>query len=100
MYIIIWEYQVRPEHSLEFEKYYNKDGAWAKLFNKSDGYLGTELLCDETDANRFLTIDRWASIDAYNEFKANWLKEYEKLDCQCEYITELETLLGKYNLVN
>jgi len=99
MYIIIWEYQVRPEHLLEFEKFYGRNGAWAKLFNKSTDYLGTDLLRDKTDANGFLTIDRRASMDAYNEFKANRQKEYEELDSQCEYITELETLLGKYNLV-
>ena len=98
MYLIIWEYQVRPKHLPDFEKIYASDGAWAKLFNKNEGYLGTELLRDETDSRRFLTIDRWESVEAFNEFKANRQTEYEALDAQCEGMTEQETLLGRYNL--
>lgn len=99
IHIIIWEYHVRAEHVLEFEKFYGGNGVWAKLFNKSKDHLGTDLLRGKTDANVFLTIDRWASLDAYNEFKANWQKDYKELDSQCEYMTERETLLGEYNLV-
>ena len=87
MYIIVWEYQVRPKHLPDFEKIYANDGAWAKLFNKNEGYLGTELLRDETDTHRFLTIDRWVSVDAFNEFKTNWQTEYDALDAQCEGMT-------------
>ena len=95
MYLIVWEYQVRPERLPDFEKIYASDGAWAKLFNKNKGYLGTELLRDETDIHRFLTIDRWISAKAFNEFKTNWQTEYDALDAQCEGMTKQETLLGR-----
>ena len=99
MYLIVWEYQVKSEYLPDFENIYAIDGAWAKLFNKSDGYLETELLRDETNTHRFLTIDRWISADAYNKFKIDWQTEYESLDAQCEDMTEQETLLGKYLFV-
>jgi hypothetical protein len=47
MYVIIWEYQVRAEFVVKFEEIYSAKGAWAKLFQKSRGYLGTELTHDE-----------------------------------------------------
>jgi len=39
VYVIIWEYQVRAECVAEFEEIYSPAGMWAKLFQKSKGYL-------------------------------------------------------------
>jgi hypothetical protein len=43
-----------------------------------------------------MTIDRWESEQAYAEFKANWQREYDALDAQCEGMTEQEMLAGKF----
>ena len=52
MYVIIWKYRVKADHVTEFEEIYSATGAWAKLFQKSKGYLGTELLSDEGHPRR------------------------------------------------
>jgi heme-degrading monooxygenase HmoA len=96
MYIIVWEYQVREARLAEFEEIYSATGTWAKLFQKSKGYLGTELLCDEEHPHRFITIDRWTSSQDYASFLANWENEYATLDARCKGLTEQETLLGKW----
>ena len=96
MYVIIWEYQVRVERVAEFEKIYSATGQWARLFQKGKGYLGTELLVDEGRSHRYITIDRWRSSRDYESFLAEWKNEYERLDVQCERLTERETLLGKW----
>lgn len=96
MYVIMWEYQVRAEHVAEFEEIYSATGAWAKLFQRSKGFLGTELLTDAGHPYRYMTIDRWRSSQDYEVFFAAWKKEYEHLDLQCEGLTERETLLGRW----
>lgn len=96
MHVIIWEYQVRAEHVAEFEKIYSATGAWSKLFQKSKGYLGTELLSDEGPPRRYITIDRWSSSEGYAAFLSEWKDEYAKLDAACAELTERETLLGKW----
>ncbi len=55
MYIIIWEYQVRPEKQTEFEKIYASYGAWAELFKKGNGCLGTELIHSTENPAQYLT---------------------------------------------
>jgi len=100
MYIIVWDYQVRPEHLPDFEKIYARDGDWSKLFSKSDGYLGTELLRDETDTHHFLTIDRWVSSEGYEAFLIQWKKEYQTLDAQCEAFTRQESMVGKWESIS
>jgi hypothetical protein len=52
MYLILWEYHVKPEKRAEFEQIYSPGGAWAELFQKGTGYLGTELMRDETNLLR------------------------------------------------
>lgn len=96
MYIIIWEYQVKPEKRAEFEEIYASVGAWAELFQKGTGYLGTELLQDVHHPLRYLTLDRWASKEAYEAFLSQWDDEYKALDARCEGLTERELLLGKW----
>jgi heme-degrading monooxygenase HmoA len=95
MYIIIWEYQVKPDSVVEFERIYASDGAWAELFRRGAGYLGTELLRDSTHPHRYITIDRWTSSEDYESFRSQRKSEYATLDSQCEGLTVQETLLGK-----
>ena len=96
MYVIIWEYQVRAERVAEFEEIYAATGAWAKLFGKSKGYLGTELLSDAEHSARYITIDRWISSQEYASFQAEWKQDYATLDLQCEALTEREILVGRW----
>lgn len=96
MYVIIWEFQVKAEHSVEFEMIYGVTGAWAILFHKQQGYLGTELLRDSQGRERYLTIDRWESLGDYESFLSLWKKEYEALDVLCEGLTENETMIGRW----
>ena len=96
MYVIIWEYQIKPEKQSEFEKIYAPQGAWAELFKKGSGYLGTELLRAEEHPQHYITIDRWDSEAEYKKFLAHWQSEYKALDKQCEGLTERESLRGKW----
>lgn len=99
MYVIIWEYQLRADQVAEFEEIYSAVGTWATLFQKSKGYLGTELLSDERNPHRYITIDRWRSSSDYESFLAESKSEYENLDAQYERLTERETLLGKLKTI-
>src|SRR5215211_540424 len=96
MYVSIWEYQVRADHIVQFEEIYSAVGEWAKLFHKSKGYLGTDLLQDEGHPRRYMTIDRWTSSREYASFLSEWKNEYEKLDAQYEGLTGEEILLGTW----
>lgn len=99
MYVIIWEYRVNPARVADFEKIYGENGSWAELFQKGNGYLGTELLHDLSDPDHYMTIDQWISFTDYKSFLSTWKKEYEKLDAQCEGLTKQETSLGKWEKI-
>jgi len=99
MYVVIWEYQVRAERVTEFEEIYRADGAWARLFRRSDGFIRTDLLRQERHTDRYITMDWWRSREEYEAFFKQWASEYAAMDTQCEGLTEQEALLGKWQAV-
>jgi heme-degrading monooxygenase HmoA len=95
-HVLVWEFLVRAGAEADFEAAYGPAGAWAQLFGRADGYLGTELLRDPARRGRYLTIDRWASSADHARFLARHGAEYAALDARCEAWTEEEVALGAW----
>ncbi|MFL5928671.1 MAG: antibiotic biosynthesis monooxygenase family protein [Gaiellaceae bacterium] len=89
MIALVFRYDVRDAET--FEEVYGPDGEWAKFFRRGAGFIGTELLRDVEEPGRYLVVDRWESIDAYNEFLSVNQKEYlERSDeSRMYYLQEL-----------
>jgi heme-degrading monooxygenase HmoA len=95
-YVIVWEFRVRQERAAEFVQKYGPEGAWARFFRGSAGYIKTELVRDVASDFRFLTLDYWQTEEEFNRFKQQHLAEYERLDKEFEGLTETETRLGAF----
>jgi heme-degrading monooxygenase HmoA len=89
MIALVFRYDVRDAES--FEVVYGPNGEWAQFFRQGAGYIGTELLHDLDEPDRYIVIDRWESIDAYNAFLADHRAEYlERSDeSRLHYLQEL-----------
>lgn len=96
MFVVVWQFEIAEEKIVDFEGAYGPDGAWAQLFRSSPEYLGTELLRDAYVSGVYLTIDRWASDEAFRSFRKDHDSEYEKLDRACDALTSRETRIGAY----
>ena len=97
MLVRIWQFLVRPDKADAFRGAYGQDGAWARLFARGAGYLGTELLGSTTDPNTYLTIDRWESAEAWEGFLRQWQEDYSALDWRCESLTVAELEVGAFS---
>lgn len=94
--IIVWEFIIDPAARAAFEHAYGPDGDWAHLFRRSPDYLGTQLLYDSKNPNRYLTLDRWRSPEAFAAFKSSHHADYTALDHRFESLTLSETHLGNF----
>lgn len=92
-YRILWTYEVKPEAAAVFERTYGSDGEWARLFRSARGYLGTQLFHTVGTPGRYLTIDEWESLAAYDIFRARFAAAYAELDARCDDLTQTERLL-------
>ena len=75
----------------EFERAYGPEGDWAQFFRRGNGFIGTELLKDVEEPERYLVIDRWDSASAYNRFLAEHQEEYLRRadETRLHYLQEL-----------
>ncbi len=95
-FVYIWEFHVAPGLEYEFRRYYGPQGIWADLFRQHPGYLETVLLQDQGIPGRYLTVDHWQCEEACHAFMAEFARQYEILDRQCEGLSLKEGRLGSY----
>jgi heme-degrading monooxygenase HmoA len=98
MFVVVWQFEISEEKIAAFEAAYSPQGAWAQLFGASPEYRGTELLRDAYIPGNYLTIDRWASEEAFRAFRKDHDREYETLDRACDDLTSHEIRIGAYTV--
>lgn len=96
MFLILWEFEVKPGGEKRFERVYGPEGDWATFFRSDPAYRGTRLVRDVSRSRAYLTLDSWTSRPSYEAFRQNKRTEYDKLDAACESLTEAEALLGTF----
>jgi heme-degrading monooxygenase HmoA len=93
-FLVIWEFRAKPEMKSAFEKSYGPEGVWARFFRSGEGFVATELIRDES--GRYFTMDYWVSEEAYDKFRAQHVESYQKIDAECEAMTESEKEIGRF----
>ena len=51
---------------------------------------------DRADPLRYLTVDRWQSLEAWRSFRSRFAADYERLDREFERLATHEAALGEY----
>ena len=97
MIAIVFRYEARDTE--DFKRAYGPEGEWAQFFRQGQGYIGTELLHDVEEAERFLVIDRWESVDAYNTFIAEHQDEYLRRSDETRFYYVQELRFGTFENV-
>jgi len=96
MFLVLWEFDVKPGCELRFESVYGPDGDWADLFRLDPDYRETRLLRDSLRPNIYLTLDFWQSRQSFEKFKSLHYDSYRALDELCEGLTIDEKQIGAF----
>ena len=99
MFVVLWEFEVKPGCEERFQKVHGPEGDWAKLFRKDANYQETRLLHDLNGPATYLTLDFWTSRQAYETFTATHAAEYGELDAAGEELTLSEKKIGWFEQV-
>jgi len=96
MFVILWEFTIRPEHRTAFEHAYGPDGEWAELFRKCPGFVRCELIQDAEDPGRYVTLDYWEMPEAHVLGMQRIGAAYQELDARCDALTIRERRIGNF----
>ncbi|MGC2467587.1 MAG: antibiotic biosynthesis monooxygenase [Candidatus Acidiferrum sp.] len=97
MFLVLWEYDVKPGCEKVFESVYGPNGDWAQLFRREPAYQRTLLLRDPFRGLTYLTCDFWETREAYAAFRLANSLAYRALDKRCEELTLAEREIGAFN---
>ena len=95
-FVIVWEFLVKPGKPSDFETVYGPEGDWVGFFRHGKGYIRTELIRDDKNPRRYLTLDVWTTRKAYLRFKKENRASYQAIDEKCMSLTEDETLVREF----
>jgi heme-degrading monooxygenase HmoA len=93
-YNVLTEYTVEQEKLPDFLAAYHPTGSWPLFLKQADGYLQSRLLADDEHENVYVSIDRWATKDAYNTFTS--ADAYRELDLQLQSVAGVKRRIGGY----
>jgi hypothetical protein len=59
MFLVLWEFEVKPGNEERFEQVYGPGGDWDSLFRSDPGHMRTRLFRDTARTGVYLTADHW-----------------------------------------
>ena len=98
MFVILWEFEVKPGSEDRFQSAYGPDGPWVQLFRRDPHFRGTQLRRDPTRPLFYFTIDLWDSESAYYDFLNANRTVYEELDHEAGGLTFQERHVVSFTL--
>jgi heme-degrading monooxygenase HmoA len=90
MFVILWEFEVKPGSEERFQNAYGPNDTWVQLFRRHPFFRGTQLLRDPSRPHFYFTLDFWESEAAYHDFHDRNRTAYENLDRSSEGLTRQE----------
>lgn len=96
MFLVLWEFEVKPGSEQEFVKVYGPGGNWDSLFRRDANHRGTRLFRDMARPRLYLTADYWHSRDSYEGFLQAHKTHYESLDAASDDLIQTERRIGFY----
>lgn len=96
MFTTIWEYEVAEPKRAEFEATYGGEGDWVRLFRQAGGFRETVIFRGVSSPSTYITLDRWTSRAAYEEFRIVHAAAYAALDEATAGLTLAERHLGTF----
>lgn len=94
MFLVLWEFEVKPGNENRFERIYSPGGDWDALFRRDSSHIESRLFRDISRPRIYITVDSWASHESYKNFLAAHDAEYHELDAACEGLSSKEQHLG------
>ena len=98
MFLVLWEFEVKPGREQRFQEVYGPGGDWDSLFRSDPNHAETRLFQDMTRSGVYLTADYWHSRKSYEAFLELRRSEYNRLDAATEDLTLSERHIGSLEI--
>jgi quinol monooxygenase YgiN len=95
---VVWELEIHPGTSEDFERFYGADGEWTAVSRRSRSFLGSSFLRDHSDSTHYMLIEYWSEMVVFEKHRASHATEAGHLekerDAYCVSITAMGLFQG------
>ena len=99
MFLVLWEFEVKPGREQRFQEVYGPGGDWDSLFRSDPNHVEPRLFQDTTRTRVYLTADYWLSRKSYEAFLTLRGSAYKALDSASEDLTLHERQIGALEMM-
>jgi hypothetical protein len=90
---VVWNIEIAPDQSQEFERFYGADGEWTALSRKSRSFLGSSFLRDIARPERYLLVEYWSEMLVYERHRSDFDSEVALLEQQRDrFVVRIEAV--------
>ena len=100
MIAVVWQVEINPEKSDEFEQLYGAGGEWTKLSRRSRSFLGSSFLRDLASETRYLLVEYWSEMVVYEKHLAEFGRELKSLETKRQSLVERVYPLGVFTALD
>lgn len=100
MIAVVWQFDVRPGSTAEFERMYGSDGTWTDLSRRSRSFLGSSFLRDISAETRYLLVEYWSEMMVYEKHMASVRKQLETLEQQRAALVDRMEAVGVFSALD
>ena len=87
MFVILWEFEVKPGSEDRFLRAYGPGGDWVQLFQRDPHYRGNSTPADPARPLCYFTIDFWDSEDRLQHLQNVNREVYDALNLAFQIVT-------------
>jgi hypothetical protein len=90
---VVWNFEIGPDQSEAFERFYGADGQWTALSRKSRSFLGSSFLKDLARPEHYLLIEYWSEMFVYERHLVDFDQELHLLEAvRDQFVVHMEAL--------
>jgi quinol monooxygenase YgiN len=97
---VVWQFDIRPGMTDEFERLYGADGDWTKLSRRSRSFLGSSFLRDIGSESRYLLVEYWGEMVVYEKHVADFSDELSALERERERLVDRMETVGVFTALD
>jgi hypothetical protein len=97
---LVWQFEVAPGKSAEFERFYGADGEWTKLSRRSRSFLGSSFLRDIAAETRYILVEYWGEMVVYERHLADFGDRVKALERQRDQFVSRVHPLGVFSALD
>jgi hypothetical protein len=97
---VVFQFEVKPGRTAEFEQFHGSDGEWTTLSRQSRSFIGSSFLREFTATPRYLLIEYWSEMVVYERHLKDFAAEVGHLEQDRADMVLSTTSLGIYSALD